>query len=191
MDVVRIGRLSDNDVVFSEKEVSRHHCELYCSNGKVFIRDLNSTNGTQVNGKSITSPLWLRLGDRVMLGNKVEIDWYNVWARFYNYTIFVDDTSETIRYDGGHEKTVWHGATEDTQQKPSRSSRPIVEIPSSIHIKQEQDHAEVLKSGDDFKVPFKRNLGNNIGHHVGNTLGCIISILIVAAVLAIVGLIMS
>lgn len=191
MDIVRIGRSSDNDVVFGEKEVSRHHCELYCSNGKVYIKDLNSTNGTQVNGRTITSPLWLKLGDRVMLGHEVEIDWYNVWSRFYNYTIFVDDTSETIRYDGGHDKTVRHGATEDNKPNPSQSSKPIVEIPSSIHIKQEQDHAEVLKSGDDFKVPFKRNLGNNIGHHVGNTLGCIISILIVAAVLAIVGLIMS
>ena len=191
MDIVRIGRASDNDVVFSENEVSRHHCELFCSNGKVYIRDVGSTNGTQVNGGTITSPLWLKKGDKVVLGHKVYLDWYATWTRFYKYSIVVDDMSETIRFNGNNERTIRNDGSVGGQQDSSNSVRPMVEIPSSIHIKQEQQHAEVLKSGDDFKVPFKRNLGNNIGHHVGNTLGCIISILIVAAILAIVGLIMS
>ena len=191
MDIVRIGRSSDNDVVFSENEVSRYHCELYCSNGKVYIRDLDSTNGTQVNGRDLSSPIWLKRGDEVMLGHKVGIDWYKVWTRFYTYTIVAEDLAETIRYDGGRERTVRHDVTDRGRQDPSSFSRPVVEIPSSIHIKQQQEHAEVLKSGDDFKVPFRRNLGNNIGHHVGNTLGCIISILIVAAVIAIVALVMK
>lgn len=190
MDVVRIGRAFDNDVVFSENEVSRYHCELYCSNRKVYVKDLNSTNGTQVNGNNITTPIWLKVGDKVMLGNKVSIDWYELWTGFYNYSIMGGEMAETVRYDGGGGKTV-RNEMPDSRQASSQSGRPVVDIPSSIHIRQQQEHAEVLKSGDDFKVPFKRKLGNNIGHHVGNTLGCIISILIVAALLAIIGFIMS
>lgn len=191
MDIVRIGRSSDNDLVFGENEVSRHHCELYCSNGKVYLRDLDSTNGTQVNGKDIKSPLWLTKQDKVRLGHKVEFDWYKVWTQFYSYPIIVDDVAETIRFNGDSGKTVRYDKDENSRRVSSQSNRPVVEIPSNIHIEQHQEHAEVLKSGDDFKVPFKRNLGNNIGHHVGNTLGCIISIIIVVALLAIVGLLMS
>lgn len=96
MDIVRIGRASDNDVVFVENEVSRYHCELFCSNGKVYIRDLGSTNGTLVNGRIITSSLWLKKEDKVMLGNKVALDWYSVWSRFFNYPIISVAASETI-----------------------------------------------------------------------------------------------
>lgn len=177
MDVVRIGRESNNDVVFSDGEVSRYHCELYCTNGRVYIRDLDSTNGTQVNGKDILSPVALKIGDDVVLGHKVRFDWYSVWSKFYSYTIFADGTPETIRYGG--------------QGTLSKGSRPLVDIPSSIHIRQQQEHAEVLKKGDDFQVPFKRKLGSNIGHHVGNTLGCIISIIITGVFIAIVALVMS
>ena len=191
MDIVSIGRESDNDVVFSEHEVSRHHCELYSSNGRVYIKDLGSTNGTQVNGKSISSPVALKMSDVVVLGKKVRIDWYNQWSKFYSYTVISESVPETIRYDGDQQRTVRHDVSSDNQRAQSFGNRPLVDIPASIHVKQQQEHAEVLKSGDDFKVPFKRNLGNNIGHHVGNTLGCIISIIIVAAILAIVGLLMS
>ena len=191
MDIVRIGRSSDNDVVFNEREISRFHCELYSSNGKVYVKDLGSTNGTQVNGRNISLPHCLKNGDKVMLGHKVSLDWQELWNQFYDYPVTSEDFSETIRYDEGRERTIRHDVLDSGRQAPSSFSRPVVEIPSSIHIKQQQEHAEVLKSGDDFKVPFKRNLGNNIGHHVGNTLGCIISIIIVAAILAIVGLIIS
>lgn len=189
MDIVRIGRSSDNDIVFNETEVSRYHCELYCSNGRVYIKDLGSTNGTQVNGRTISSPVSLKKGDRVMLGHKVPMDWYDVWTQFYSYPMASDDYSETIRYDGGHGRTIRYDVPDSGRgrREPSSSGTPIVNIPSNININHREEYSEVLKSGDDFKVPLKRNLGKNVGHHVGNTLGCIISIIIVAAILAIVG----
>ena len=110
--------------------------------------------------------------------------------KFFSYTIIAESTQETIRY-GGKGRTIRRDGPSATSQSSPAGNRPLVDIPSDININQQQIHADVLKSGDDFKVPFWRNLGNNIGHHVGNTLGCIISILIVAAILAIIGLIMS
>ena len=97
MDIIRIGRASDNDVVFVKEEVSRYHCELFSSDGRVHIRDLGSTNGTWVNGRAITSSLWLKKGDKVMLGNKVEVNWHSLWTRFFNYPIISDTVSEIIR----------------------------------------------------------------------------------------------
>jgi hypothetical protein len=48
---VTIGRLSANDVVLSDPNVSRRHAELRLTDESWSINDLGSTNGTLVNGK--------------------------------------------------------------------------------------------------------------------------------------------
>lgn len=55
---VVIGRLSSNDVILSDSNVSRRHAELRKVEGRWTLIDLGSTNGTMVNGKLIKeSPL--------------------------------------------------------------------------------------------------------------------------------------
>jgi transcriptional regulator with GAF, ATPase, and Fis domain len=49
----RIGKSSDNDIVLSDDTVSRHHCELLRAPDGVHVRDLESTNGTRVDGTRI------------------------------------------------------------------------------------------------------------------------------------------
>jgi Mg-chelatase subunit ChlD len=63
----RIGSLADNDVVIDAEVVSRYHAEIHASRNQIEIRDLQSTNGTLVNGVPIeSSPL--EPGDRVRIG---------------------------------------------------------------------------------------------------------------------------
>ena len=50
-----IGRSPDVDVVINDSNVSRRHAEVWRTNEGVAIRDLESTNGTFVNGHRITS----------------------------------------------------------------------------------------------------------------------------------------
>ncbi len=190
MDIIRIGRASDNDVVFNDKGVSRWHCELYDLNGKFFISDRGSTNGTRVNGQKITKPTSLNKGDKVTLGNAVELDWYNTWIKFYGSNENPVESFETIRMTKEKKTQRFDPPQKDSIEVP-QEEKPFIDIPSSIHIKEDVYHGEVYKKGDDFQVPFKRKLGSNIGHHVGNTLGCLISALIVAAVIAIIALIAS
>jgi ABC transport system ATP-binding/permease protein len=52
---LRIGRAGDNDVVVSDLSVSRYHAELRTSARGYDIVDLNSHNGTYVNGQRVTS----------------------------------------------------------------------------------------------------------------------------------------
>jgi len=49
----RIGRAADNDVVVSDPHVSQQHAEVTFEGGKWWIRDLDSTNGTVVQGERI------------------------------------------------------------------------------------------------------------------------------------------
>jgi predicted component of type VI protein secretion system len=62
-----IGRLEDNTFTIGDPSVSSHHCEVLMRGGEIIVRDLNSTNGTYINGERITeAPLKpgqiLRLG---------------------------------------------------------------------------------------------------------------------------------
>lgn len=64
---VVIGRLSSNDVILSDSNVSRRHAELRKVEGRWTLVDLGSTNGTMVNGKLIKeSPL--NDGDELTFG---------------------------------------------------------------------------------------------------------------------------
>jgi transcriptional regulator with GAF, ATPase, and Fis domain len=51
---LRIGKAPDNDLVLPDDTVSRHHCELSVGAEGISVRDLDSTNGTKVQGARIT-----------------------------------------------------------------------------------------------------------------------------------------
>ena len=62
-----IGR-QDGDLVLEDPEVSRRHAVLRRSGGSVVVEDLESTNGTFVNGERIRSPREVLPGDQVRVG---------------------------------------------------------------------------------------------------------------------------
>ena len=66
-ELVTIGRAPQNTIVLQDNDVSANHCRLYKSGGRVVIEDLNSTNGTFVNGHRIMRE-YIRPNDLVMLG---------------------------------------------------------------------------------------------------------------------------
>lgn len=50
---LRIGRAADNEVVIDDESVSSHHALISGNNGTVMVTDLQSTNGTFINGQRI------------------------------------------------------------------------------------------------------------------------------------------
>ncbi len=62
-----IGRTPDNDIRIDTEFISRHHAVILMSGTMTVLEDLNSTNGTFVNGERI-SRCTLRAGDRVTIG---------------------------------------------------------------------------------------------------------------------------
>jgi serine phosphatase RsbU (regulator of sigma subunit)/pSer/pThr/pTyr-binding forkhead associated (FHA) protein len=64
----RIGRSSDNDVVLDGPSVSRFHAEIVSSPEGDLLADLNSRNGTFLNGRVVREPVRLRAGDRIGIG---------------------------------------------------------------------------------------------------------------------------
>lgn len=66
-DKTTIGRVEDNTFQIAEPSVSSHHCEVLLRGNDIVVHDLNSTNGTFINGEKVAeSPIKpgqiLRLG---------------------------------------------------------------------------------------------------------------------------------
>ncbi len=70
-----IGRSSQNDICLNDKTVSSFHARISLgSDGFMWIEDLNSMNGTYVNGFKVSGRSKIKPGDRLSLG-AYEFDW--------------------------------------------------------------------------------------------------------------------
>ncbi len=64
---VIIGRNPESDLVLDDPLVSRKHCKILIKENSIFIKDLNSTNGTFLNGKRISFSE-IKVGDEISIG---------------------------------------------------------------------------------------------------------------------------
>ncbi len=66
---VTIGRVQGNDIILPKGNVSKRHSRIVLKDGRFIVVDLKSTNGTYVNGRKITSPLVVKPGDKIYIGD--------------------------------------------------------------------------------------------------------------------------
>jgi len=66
-DVIRVGKAGENDLVIADETVSRVHFEIVRDNKGYLVRDLNSTNGTFLDGAEIKEA-YIRAGSVVGAG---------------------------------------------------------------------------------------------------------------------------
>ncbi len=72
MKVITIGRNSENNIVINDAKVSRTHLQLVQNdNGVCSVVDLNSVNGTFVNGQKISGEVRLQPHDVIRIGNTI------------------------------------------------------------------------------------------------------------------------
>lgn len=74
-DMVTIGRGAKNDVVIDDNDVSREHCRLVRTADDYEVHDLNSTNGTFVNGQRVTVSRALHSGQVIELGDMITLEY--------------------------------------------------------------------------------------------------------------------
>jgi pSer/pThr/pTyr-binding forkhead associated (FHA) protein len=67
---VTIGREEGNALRLNDERVSRYHAKIQTEDGDVILTDLDSTNGTRVNGASVQIRR-LRAGDQVSIGRTI------------------------------------------------------------------------------------------------------------------------
>ncbi|MBN1262326.1 MAG: winged helix-turn-helix domain-containing protein [Anaerolineae bacterium] len=66
---ITIGRAVENTIVITSKRISRSHASVQRDGWRRILEDLNSTNGTFLNGERVLSSVELHDGDRVLVGD--------------------------------------------------------------------------------------------------------------------------
>ena len=66
--VCTIGRSEGNTIRISDKRASKNHAEIRYEAGQFVLRDLESANGTLLNGEYVVKPVVLRHDDEVVIG---------------------------------------------------------------------------------------------------------------------------
>ena len=68
-----IGRHSENDLSVADSAVSRKHLKIERFGDMFVASDTGSTLGTKINGQKISAPVTLKNGDRIVLGESIEL----------------------------------------------------------------------------------------------------------------------
>ncbi len=68
-----IGRGSDCNIVLPERQVSRHHVKITRDNGQYVLHDLQSKNGTHLNGVQVAGSAPLQDGDEIQIALCVKL----------------------------------------------------------------------------------------------------------------------
>ena len=71
-DIVMIGRAPLNHIVIDHPTVSAQHAALLRTGDSYSLKDLNSTNGTQINGNFVTDAE-LKDGDTIRFGSVIAV----------------------------------------------------------------------------------------------------------------------
>ncbi|AOT69097.1 FHA domain-containing protein [Geosporobacter ferrireducens] len=65
---VIIGRKNESDIVIKDPFISNQHAQISLDEGSYFLEDLDSANGTYLNGERIMDAVKLQNGDRIKIG---------------------------------------------------------------------------------------------------------------------------
>jgi diguanylate cyclase (GGDEF)-like protein len=157
---INLGRGEECDIRITDHSVSRRHARIECSPSGILLSDLDSTNGTFVNDRSITSTVlqdgdYVRVGNciyRYLSGGNIETDYHE---EIYRLTI-IDGLTQV------HNQRYLNEFLDREFVRSVRHNRPLSFVLFDIdHFKAIND--ELGHLGGDFVL---RELANRIRHVV-------------------------
>ncbi|MEX2293108.1 MAG: FHA domain-containing protein [Acidimicrobiales bacterium] len=70
-DETTIGRAAGCQVTIDDSYASQLHARVFHRDGKLFVEDIGSTNGTYLNRSKVTGPMLIQRGDQLQIGNTI------------------------------------------------------------------------------------------------------------------------
>jgi len=144
-ETVTIGRADDNMIKVDNLAVSGHHAKLFRENGEYVLIDLNSLNGTFVNGKKISKWI-LQHNDIITIGKHTLI--YQDEKSFTRPPLFYPGGLDTVTPEGTvmiDSRTQKQLLEEAIYQKEGNKLGELVGALSIISGKKEDTEIELLK----------------------------------------------
>jgi diguanylate cyclase (GGDEF)-like protein len=153
-----VGR-GDVDLTLDEDGLSRRHARFTPTGTEVLLEDLQSTNGTFVNGERITAPRMLRDGDRIDIGNATTLKF-----------AMLDELQE------GVQRRLYEQATRDplTGAYNKRAFGDALAKEIAFAARHERPLALIVLDGDNFKR-VNDTFGHGAGDYVLKTLADVVT----------------
>ncbi len=131
---IAIGRGSKNNIIIRDNEVSREHCRLVrVDNSQEYeVVDLNSSNGTFLNGQRVTGTRPLNAGSIIELGDSITLEYdhlnYSFTRQLFHSTLppLEDKETSVLSIPVKHLIIVYDGANQSGAM--FRLQDPIVTI---------------------------------------------------------------
>lgn len=120
---ITIGREEGNSIRLNDERVSRFHVKIQEDHGQIVLTDLDSTNGTRVNGETVQLRI-LRAGDRVNIGRSTLV--------FGEIDQIVDEMTSSA-------------GDEDSQASASATFNELIGRESQPSPPSEEDRVDVFK----------------------------------------------
>jgi hypothetical protein len=108
-DEMLLGRGPDCDIVLPERQVSRHHLKIHARDGRFFMEDLGSKNGTHLNGLQISNTtVPIQDGDEIQVALCVKLLFVGTDATLplsfdlprHESKLILDEDKRTVIIDG-------------------------------------------------------------------------------------------
>ncbi|MCA9191382.1 MAG: FHA domain-containing protein [Planctomycetales bacterium] len=144
---ITIGREEGNTVQLNDERISRYHVKIQEDDGRLVITDLDSTNGTRINGHSCSLKI-LRYGDTISIGRSVLLvgtreqvaEWF---AEDHNLSS-KDREDLLARLTDDDSSQISESSTGLSLPKPSNSPSVISQIPRGLSPGQAAELRELL-----------------------------------------------
>ncbi len=104
---ITLGRAAGNDIQLDDATVSGKHARFHVLEGEVFVEDLESTNGTLMNGQKVRRRQ-LHNGDTLRIG-KHDVRFVDDSAPKMDATVIISAAQREV-LQGGHSEQALHGA---------------------------------------------------------------------------------
>jgi len=156
-----IGRDQECNLRPASPAISKQHCGLYIRDGQVYIRDLGSTNGTQLNGKNVEGEVLVPTGAILKAGPlefRVEIAGKRLsdgtplpqQLRDQDKTVTKSDPTKVAVKPASVKPSPAVG--QPPAERPSKSVAPAPK-PAPVHAESDGDAAAALLLGLDDPLP--------------------------------------
>src|ERR1051326_5347274 len=135
---ITIGREEGNMLRLNDERVSRYHAKVQYDNSEIILTDLDSTNGTRVNG-NIVQIRRLRIGDRIALGRSVLVfgSETEIHERLAAQTSSAGSSARSLTHlmpGPGRDATIASGLPEDDLIDLARSQAEVTQTGGNLFL---------------------------------------------------------
>ncbi len=152
---LHIGRGPANGLVLSDSTVSTHHAMVWAEGGQLWVRDLDSRNGTFLDGNRITKAEEIREGQKLRLGSNLELrlqgapDESSLFGRAW----LVEDITDGLRFPVAGDRLHFGSGTDAHIVVPGdeREATLVLHSNGEVWLGTDDEERE-LEDGAEFEV---------------------------------------